>query len=247
MSENSTIRSLAKASHQERHEIFQLTARERRWYAGHPRFATNEDILKAAFKGKLRHVNPDDNLLPIGRLRNPELFPVYPPYLLPESLLALKAIGRLWRSELLEQDMVAPKVRLAVTSLTRSEVTQKNLVEDPTKLASPGSTHCAGAAFDIDAAGYYHIIPDGAASVVDPRRDRQAVQEIGQTLMEKVTQAYIPPETSLDYDPRITDMLVAVTDSLHEAGVINRIVEYQDNATGNRCVHIAPSPDFRLD
>lgn len=238
--------SLAVASEQEKNSLYRLTARERGWYGNYPRFATNKDILQASRDGKLQHVGADDNILLVGKMRNPELFASFPPYLLPHSVVALKAIGKLWRSELKLAGVDEPNVRLSVTSLTRSEQVQQQLFADPTKLASPDSFHCVGADFDIDASGYYYLTENGPAPVVDPRRDTEVMRKNGEILADRVSLGYVPPTANVPYDPQITNMLVAVTNSLHEAGIINRIVEYQDNATGNRCVHISPSPDFKM-
>ncbi len=235
-----TTPSLAAPSPRELQALRANTARERAWYASHPRYGTNEDILAAARGGTLVFVNPDRNSTPVGRFRNPEFFHRFPPYLLPSSELALRAVGRLWRHELEEQDILLPKVRLAVTSMARSDEVQQELVRRG-KLADPESTHRSAAAFDIDASGYYmydasrQLVP-----VVHPGRDKAGRQEVTRLLQAEVEWKYDTPTGAFIYDQRVPDALLRVTDRLHEMGAINRIVEYVGEP--NQCVHIAPNP-----
>lgn len=241
MIHKANVPSIAEALPGERAELWDRTARERAWYSGWPRFATNADILVAAHEEKLTFVHPDANAMPIGRLRNPELFEEFPPYLLKGSALALRALGGLWRRELEDMGVTGNHQRLAVTSLSRSTEMQNRLVADPAKLASPDSTHCAAASFDIDASGYYQFDSDGLLlSIISPDRDMQAVQEINDDLTRRVSFPTMTHQTSRGFDARVIDALLNITDILHRQGVINRIVEYE--GTGNQCLHIAPNP-----
>jgi hypothetical protein len=239
----SQIPSFIHANPAQRRELVELTARERQWYANHPRFQTNGDIVAAAaqkWRGPLRWIHPDNNVEPIGRLRNPELREIFPPYLLKSSAVALKAIGRAWRRELIASGINQPELRLAVTSLARSQEMQDKIVADPGKLAVSDSTHIVAAAFDIDASGYYIKDRRGLVSITHPDRSKFKEAIISGRLRGMVSHPYSSPPTSEVFNPAVIDALVNVSGRLHELGLINRVLEYTD--TPNQCVHIAPNP-----
>jgi hypothetical protein len=235
------VPGLAETVPQELQELPAKTARERGWYAGFPIFETIEDIMAAAQKGELAIVNPNKNFSPIGRLRNPELFQRFPPYLLPSARHGLEQVGRLWRAQLQAGNIYAPETVLAVTSLVRSNEAQQDLVRFG-KLADPESTHRTGGAFDIDASGYYVQDPEaGLISVVHPDRNRRGMRQVAGILKGEVDRQYDMPEAPSAYDPRLADTLLTVTERLHDSGFINRIVEF--GGTANQCIHIAVNPD----
>ena len=235
------VPSIAIASEEELATLEDSTAQEREWYETAKRYETSDDIVNAVIDGELVLVEGDANVAPIGRLRNPELHWQFPPYLHPASLACLRTIGEHWRAELQAQGIDDPHLRLAVTSMTRSEQKQAVIVSDPTKFASPDSMHCVGAAFDIDASAYYYEDEQGRLlSVAHPGRDRSAVKKIGQVLGSLSDAGYSFPEGDMPFDDRITTALVTVADRLHNQGAISRILEFAD--TENQCVHVAPNP-----
>jgi hypothetical protein len=232
--------SIAVAPEREKRALSERTRREREWYSRYKRYETNADILRAEKIGELVLVHEDVNIMPIARLRNRELNESFPPYLLPYSRHVLNVIGRLWRTELNDLPGRNHDFRLAVTSLARSLEMQAQLVKRTDKLASPDSTHCAAAAFDIDASGYYIKDISGGIHPVDhPERDPAKVDEIGQILRSNVSHP-VNYVHSHEYRPEIIEALLGVTSYLHERDVINAIVEYE--GTSNQCVHIAPNP-----
>jgi hypothetical protein len=114
-----------------------------------------------------------------------------PPFLLPTARVALAVVGRLWREELLDLGIVSPELRLSVTSLTRTEDMQQALVASGA-VAAPGSTHCVGATFDVDASGYYRVdLETGIVPVVSPLRNRVAMHGIGAQLREHYGAAHL--------------------------------------------------------
>lgn len=237
---------LTKTDQVELDTIFALTAREREWYAAHPHFGSEADIADAFAEERIVEVGPDDNIMPIYRLRT--MPDEYPPYLLPSSAAAVGAIGRLWRSRLAVHDIDAPDVRLPITSMVRTELMQQALVKAGA-LAVAGSTHCAGAAFDIDASSYYMIAQDGLPlSVPDPRRDIEKAHKIADFLIARSPETGALPMRVADhgsFDSRITSALLVTTLELERGGYINRIVEFRK--TPNQCLHIAPNPDVSAD
>lgn len=223
-------------------EILELGARLEReidWYSSHERFATNADIVIAAKLGELAWVGVNENIVPVFRFRQPGNETRFPAFLLPNAATAYGVIGALWRSRLIEQGINDPGYRLASTSFSRSESVQAALVADPTKLASPNSTHCVGGPTDFDSSAYYWWSGDqGLMKVSDPRRDQAKATEIGALLGDTPP----PPVAPVAYDERVTKALVSVLDELHEAGVVNHVLEFAGQP--NQCSHVAPHPDF---
>jgi hypothetical protein len=126
---------------------------ERQWYKNIPSFTTIAAMKKAEMEGTLSKVVGNSNYLPILRLRNPELHEKFPPFVLTEAKELLDEIGEKWRTEVKKAGF-SDKIQLAVSSLSRTVSYQKALVKAG-KLADPESVHTKGAAFDIDASGYY--------------------------------------------------------------------------------------------
>lgn len=220
-----------------------LTKPERDWYKEYERFADIDQLLGAAAAGRLVEVTPDDNIMPIYRLRNPDVQAKYPPFLLPSSRVAMAAIGRLWRQGMDGYNIGGPEIRLPATSFARTEKMQDALVASGA-LATPGSTHCVGAAFDIDASSYYSVdLEQGIASVPHPGRDKDRLGGIARFLANQDPTMGVPMrvDEQQDYDSRVAGMLLIVAADLHSTGMINRIVEF--SGTENQCIHIAPNPD----
>ena len=219
--------------------LTEKTRLENEWYAAHERFVTNDDIIRAAKLGELAWVGSNRDIAPVYRFRQPGNEHKFPPFLLPESAVAYRAIGRLWRERLNDEGINDPNYRIASTSFVRSEVTQAALVADGTKLASPDSTHCVGAPVDFDTSGYYWWSGDyGLMKVSHPGRDQKKAGEIGSMLGT----ANPTPEAPITYDQRVMDALVGVLDDLHDQGLVNHLLEFEGQA--NQCSHVAPHPDF---
>jgi hypothetical protein len=222
-------------------EVRAQARREVAWYRGEERFKDIDHVLGAVAAQKLVRVSADSNTMPILRLRTPGMERHKPPFLLPTSRVALAAVGRLWREELVELGITAPELRLSVTSLVRPEDTQDALVRSGA-IAAPDSTHCVGATFDIDISGYYRVDLDtGIVPVVSPLRNRAAMQDIGEQLGQRYghsgPQAVADPS---EFDGRVVTALMVTVQELHEGDYVNRIVEHP--GTGNQCLHVCPNP-----
>lgn len=221
-------------------ELATIKARTRRevgWYSAYARFKDGASIIKAYQSGLLMLIEEDDNSIPIFRLRIAGNELNFPPYLLPSSALARLVIGHLWRVKLIEAGINNIGYRLALTSFIRSEERQAQLVAGG-KLASPDSTHCVGAAIDIDSSAYYWRSEDGVfMTISDPRRDRQKVISIGSMLGDDPPPSIAP----LSFDVRVTEALVSVLNVLHEEGLVNHILEFPGQS--NQCSHVAPNPN----
>lgn len=236
---------LAVVDRQELAELAQKTAQEQAWYEHHPRFLTEAYIAVYAGRGVLQKVHGDGNIVPTARFRNPAYEYRFPPYLLPASVAALGAVGRLWRQRLVDSGVSRPDLRLAATSFVRSEVYNAKLVRDGA-LASPKSTHCVGAAFDVDASGYYSFSPDtGLESVAHPARLGSLgliASQLGNRLADNI---YATRQSGERYDSSVTGALILVAAELHSDGMLNRIVEF--TGTQNQCLHFCPNPDVSVD
>jgi hypothetical protein len=211
-------------------------APERDWYAEAPRFADHLAIIGAVAAGALVEVTPDANVKPIGRFRNSELCGIYPPYLTPNALLCMQGVGRAWRS-VADAVGVPDSVRLAATSLTRSQEYQDGLVRAG-KFAVKDSTHVTGNAFDIDLGGYSEDLADGTevlTSLRPPARQKPIAEALQAGLKRNV---YEPVRLGPEYyDPRVTDALLYVVAILHEQGFLNAVPEM--TSTVNGVLHIA--------
>lgn len=235
------VPSIAKASPEEQRALEFKLAREHAWYIYHKRFEAAPNIGTAVLKGELSFVGNDSNIVPVGRFRNPRLADRFPPYLLPTSLLAYKAIGRLWRAEMKGIGISQPALRLAGTSYVRSVEAQAKIVADPTKLASPKSNHCVGASFDIDAANAYWLDPEsGVMRIIHPDCDQDSVDVISKALGNDPN----PPKAPFPYEPEIFGGLIRVADELHRLEMINRVLEFKGSP--NQAVHMTPNPAVPL-
>jgi uncharacterized protein YcbK (DUF882 family) len=216
--------------------------RERQWYQDAARFQTKKDIKSAIKKRELILVEASKDLKPIARF-NASL-DGYTPYLTRNAYRASKAFGSLWRMVLArEYNIKDPSLRLAITSMVRTQKYQNILVENG-RFAAADSTHCTGNAFDVDISGYYSIqSKNQAISHVDPRR-RAASAKIGQLIAQKVGEPLLHQAQSDHYDHRITEAALLAAEVLHEEEAINLIHEFKD--TPNACLHIAVSPDFKM-
>lgn len=234
---------LAVASPAEKAALSTHTAREEAWYTGRTRFKEHADIESAVLAGKLIRVEENLNTTPIARLRNPDLVKEYPPFLSPGAYAGLRAVGRLWRERLHDYSVHEEELRLAVTSLVRSMAYQKELVKNPEVLANPNSTHCAGGAFDIDAAGYYWVRDGEVRKVSHPLRIQSAAKLIGTAIAgESDTPTQ---EAPVSYNERVVVALLDVTKELHDQGLINQIIEFEGSS--NQCVHSAVNPEVEVE
>lgn len=232
---------LAQAHEGDLVSVTQATQRERDWYQSHTRFLTDTQITVYASRGELHKVTPDSNVVPTARFRNPDLHFRFPPYLLPDSLLAYRAVGWLWRQRLADDGIPRPDVRLAGTSFARSQMYQADLIEAGA-LATLMSTHCVGAAFDLDASGYYVFTPDsGLESVAHPDRAGSLKLVASHLGDRSLANSFATRESAEPYDERITNQLIRAVTDLHDAGMLNRVVEFP--GTHNQCVHLAPNPE----
>ena len=239
-SKNQLLPSLATPSKLEYAEMDRALTKERVWYVDTPRMQTNEQIKRAIRTGKLVKMNESNDLKPIARFN--ASVEGFTPYLTPRALRAARAFGSLWRVVLEKQFKIEDRaLRLAVTSMTRSQEYQDTLVAQG-RFASPDSTHCTGNAFDIDVSGYYsYVSKDQVISHVDPRR-RAASQHIGKIISKKINNDSYRVSYADAYDERITEAALWTAELLYDEEVINRIHEFKD--TPNACLHIAVNPDF---
>lgn len=226
--------------------VMAKTELERGWYADYEAFDDADGLARAIESQRIVVVTEDQNMLPIYRMRT--MPDKYPPYLLPASALAVGAIGRLWRERLAAHNLDFPDLRLPITSMARTVLMQRALIQAGA-LATPDSTHCVGAAFDIDASSYYRIADDGLpVSVPNPRRDTQKTRVISDFLIERSQDANSAPmrvSSPGQFDSRVIGALLIVTAELQSKDYINRIVEFPGSS--NQCLHIAPNPDVSAD
>ena len=235
------VPSLAVATAQEKAALHELTRQERDWYSEHERFATDLDISRAAKVGTLAFVGVNRDIAPIARLRNRAKNLEFPPYLIPNSLNAYRAYGRMWRREIQEQGIDDDRLRLSATSFVRSEEKQAVIAKDPTKLAEAESTHCAGGPWDTDAWEYYWLDDEhGLMKVTTRQRDPETVEEIASMLGTTPT-----PVAPVPHNPEVVRAAIVVADRLHHAGLVNRILEFAGSP--NQCLHMAPNPEVEAE
>ena len=232
--------SLATPSKQEYAEMDRALYKERQWYMDTTRFQKDEHIQREIRQGNLVKMNETNELKPIARFN--ASMEGFTPYLTPRALRAAWAFGSLWRVVLEKQFSIEDRsLRLAVTSMTRSQEYQDTLVESG-RFASPDSTHCTGNAFDIDVSGYYsYVSKENIVSHVDPRR-RKASQHIGNLIAQQIGGSPSTTSQADFYDERVTEAALWTAEVLYEEEVINRIHEFKD--TPNACLHIAVNPDY---
>lgn len=214
-------------------------ARERKWYRGAQRYQDNAAIAGGLATGALVRVVPDENLQLIRRFRNPTLEATFPPYLTPLALDALQGLGRAWRVAA-NKLSVPSSVRLSVTSLTRTEEYQAELVASG-KFAVSDSTHVTGNAFDIDLGGYYVDLGDGKEMVVS-LREPQDQAKIAQAFQDELGVVRVDPIRlgAKHYNPEVTGALLYVASALHTNEIINTVIEMPN--TPNRVLHTVPRP-----
>jgi hypothetical protein len=216
-------------------------ALERSWYESAYRYPTNWDILRDAEAGKLTKVVGDENIKPPMRFLNHDLHHVYPPYLLPYAAETLQILGRLWREEANTLG-VHPDIRLSVTSLTRSEAYQKELVAKG-KLAVLDSTHLTGATFDLDLGGYRIVNffegRDAVVSLREPARQETIAAAFKTDYGAASADAPIRLGPEM-FDHAVPQALMAAATILYEGGLINMVPEMVD--TPNCALHISVAP-----
>jgi hypothetical protein len=208
---------------------------ERSWYEDVPGYRTIDEIRADVETGKLVKVEPDNNIVPIMRLRNPELVDTYPPYLLKDAAVLLIEVGEAWRRAM-DQAGLDKTIHIAVTSLIRTTDYQATLVKAG-KLADPDSPHTRGAAFDLDASGYYL-----GETPVNPRNGlhpafHQAFKELG---------AELPAPAFGDaklYNPRVHELLKMALEAMQRAGKLHFVHEFP--GTGNDVYHVCYNPEYR--
>lgn len=239
-SKSSLSPSLATPSKQELALMDRALYRERQWYEDTPRFLTNKNIQSAIKKRELRLIDETKDLRPIARFN--ASVEGFTPYLTSNAKRASKAFGSLWRVMLeKEYGIVNPSLRLAVTSMVRTQKYQDTLVKNG-RFASPDSTHCTGNAFDIDLSGYYvHESDVQVVSHVDPRR-RKASQKIGTLIARQLGETYNSKSITDHYDERITHAALLAAEVMYEEKSINMIHEFKD--TPHACLHVAVNPNY---
>ncbi|MBX4190619.1 hypothetical protein KW794_00875 [Candidatus Saccharibacteria bacterium] len=225
-------------------EVRQKTLIEQAWLEDESRYARNADIARAIWAGDLERVTTSENYLPAARfLQSNSQDHGLHPFLKPEALSALNVLGEVWR-EIADRQGVDPDAKLAVTSFVRSMVYQRQLNQDPEKLAlSPEeSSHPTGWAFDIDSSGYYlHQSGEAPISVSlrDPKKQEQLAWALGRRLGEVAIPTVISGASL--YDRAALTSLHRALNIMHNASIINRVAEY--TGTQNECVHVCVNPE----
>ncbi len=226
-------------------ELVDALARETEWYEGAVKYRTPYDIATAIFNDELVEFVNDDNIrrLPRFDLEYPGCWPV----LALHSVVAAHDYGRLWRKVLTEEYGIdRPELRLAMTSMTRSEDYQNELVRQG-RFASPKSKHMAGVAFDFDDSGYYVQQPDGSwVSCTDPgaRQDRI---NAGESMRQRISRDGYLEQTFVgkyadEYDQRIMEAALDAARILHDQGLLNVVLEFPGKPYS--VLHMAPNPDY---
>ena len=222
-------------SRQHLEEVLKENEIERQWYRDVLPFESYASILKAAADGGLEKVKPTADYLPILRLRNPALGETYPAYLTKEAKAVLDEIGRTWRQRA-DAERIDRKVRLAITSLARTQPYQQLIVKAG-KLADPESVHTRGEAFDIDASGYYlDNVP------INPRQDRE--KEFAAAFKELGAELDSPHFGDFHlYNPKVHDILHEVMNQLQKEGKLHFVHEYPN--TNNAVFHACRNPRYQ--
>lgn len=238
------ILSLVAASAQDKAALEAKLERERLWYEDAPRFQDGTEIGQAIDRGALVHIDDDDgNIHRIGRFRSATPVEGYVSFLTPTARRLYVDFGNLYRT-VLEQEFGIddPRIRLAATSMARTQQYQDRLVAVPGKLASADSRHCNGVAFDVDVSAYYRVDEQGNRwSYSHPRRKVGQIA-IGQQLEQQLGELAQPTFRADDYSPAVTEAAVEVAEHLHATGAINLVKEFM--GTPNACLHIAVNPDY---
>lgn len=213
-------------------------APERRWYAHHPRYQTDSDIEFAFVQGRLVELPNDTNVRRLARFEGASR-QQFKPYLTPNAVRFAQLFGELWRQELsLHYGIDDQRLRLAVTSMVRSQTYQDDLIRAG-KLASADTTHTTGNTLDFDGAGYYIVENGTVAAHGHPARATQRT-EILDGLKTEYGEHDIRPHYRDDYDPRVLQCARDVAFTLEQSGIINLVPEFTD--TPNAVLHIATNP-----
>lgn len=235
--------SLARADPGEQAALDAKLQRERVWYEDAPRFRTPRDIGQAIDRGDLVYVEDNANTQLIARFRKAQPIEGYIAFATPAVARLVADYGELYR-KVLEQEfnIVDPAIRLALTSITRTQQYQDQLTAIPGRLASSDSRHCAGVAFDLDVSAYYRVGEDGVRrSHSHPGRKAGQIA-INQQLQQQLGSLAQPTLYADNYDPAVTEAAVVAAEQLHAAGAVNLIKEF--SGTPNACLHIAGNPDY---
>ncbi|MEO7617363.1 MAG: DUF5715 family protein [Candidatus Saccharibacteria bacterium] len=216
-------------------EVLAENAIERTWHHKTAPFTSPDQILAAFATKRLAQVVPTADLLPIRRLRNPQLIATYPSYLTTEAHALLLEIGSLWRQAASAAGF-DERIRIAITSLVRTKAYQNTLVKAG-KLADPDSAHTRGEAFDLDASGYY--IDE---TPINPRTTMQAdfqkaFKELGADVFTDTFGDF-----SL-YQPKVHEILKEVLVDMQTAGKLHFVHEFP--GTGNDVFHVCRNPEYK--
>jgi hypothetical protein len=216
--------------------------RERNWHKQSKRYQTDQDIQDAFNEKRLLKVGVTTNYRPITRLLNPANNLKYPPYLKNEALKILNELAHNWRKKLTEKfSSKYNDVLLPLTFLTCSEDYRQELLKDSTKIVGKEGTHTTGYTFDIDASSYYKKTEESYASVADPRRAQQIINNNTKNLT-KIGGAFMHTQQASEaYNPEVTQTLIDCAREMHKTQKINLIVEYP--GTQNCCLHISVKPN----
>ncbi|MEK7605557.1 MAG: DUF5715 family protein [Patescibacteria group bacterium] len=193
------------------------TARERQWYPSDQRYLHQESVPENTFV-KVPHEGSYYQL--IWRLRKADdkgLEPE-PDELRPEALSKMEEISLLWAQKMKEYGLNPDTIRLAITSLYRTEKLQTSLTTgEGAYFAAPPreSSHLAGAAFDIDPNGYFVLTGENtyvnvhkAGQVFNP----QVIQILREVLVEQaknesinfvVENKIVPSDKVLTHKPTV--------------------------------------------
>ena len=208
---------------------------ERKWHHHTPQFHSPEQILAAFGTHRLALVEPNDDILPIKRLRNPQLVATYPAYLTVNAHALLFEVGRRWREAVTKAGWDS-QIRLAVTSLIRTESYQHTLVLAG-KLADPDSAHTRGEAFDIDASGYYL-----GETPINPRTAMQDGFRQAFKAMGADTNGIAFGDFAL-YKPEVHTILKEVLIQMQQENKLHFVHEFP--GTGNDCFHVCRNPEYQ--
>lgn len=211
------VKDINDAKTVEHRRVMNETASERKWYPADTRYLHRESVPPDTFV-KVPHEGNFYQL--IWRLRKEDdngLEPE-PDELRPEALSKMEEVSLLWAQEMREAGLNPDTIRLAITSLYRTEKLQTALATgDGAYFAAPPreSSHLAGAAFDIDPNGYFVLTPENkyinvhkAGQIFNP----QVIQILREVLVEQaknesinfvVENKIIPHDKELIYKPTV--------------------------------------------
>lgn len=235
--------SIADVTDEELASMNAQLVRERAWYAGATRFQDQSDIWRAVQDGDLVRIESNENHHLIRRLRLPdgERPEGLDPFLTPNASILLNLYGSMWRERLESLGIEDPQLRLALSSLVRSQRYQDSIVAKG-RLASPDSTHCTGNTWDFDGCAYTRIDPETgrALSIVSP-----AGLAVRQAAIVKMYGKESTDMTSEGYDEKVVLASYDVAHALQDRGAINLVSEFP--GTHSAVLHIAGTPEDAFD